>query len=213
MNQMLQARNNLTFALDRRLPTARDFRDEFFGAYEKARTELQVNGAWPKKIWNNWNKFVLGDNPPRGVKKTLLARTATSLGLRYEKRERLGLDAVFSKPSNSWFPIVVAIEHENTSDGFHEEVEKLMSVRCALKVGITLTLSAAANCKAKLNKIERTIMKSFQAVSEIAEEDHRTEYLFLVGTEVREKRNEISWYALNFSVPDGPRGKPFQAMK
>jgi hypothetical protein len=45
--------------------------------------------------------------------------------------------SVFSV-EKGWFPIVVAIEHENACAGFESEVMKLFSVRCPLKVGIVL---------------------------------------------------------------------------
>lgn len=138
----------------------------------------------------------------------MLAQTASELQLHYRNPEQLRLDAVFSN-QDLWFPIVIAIEHENAGGGFASEVMKLLSVRCRLKVGMTYPWSWCERRQKKLTDIERTIKEYCREISENIGEDPRTEYLFLVGTEVREREKVIEWYALHFRAGDGCDGATF----
>ncbi len=87
---------------------------------------------------------------------------------------------------------MVAIEHENFATYFHSEVQKLLSVRCPLKVGITYTYSATKQRNNQLQRIENTIWKNWSEARKTIGEDARTEYLFLVGTEVHEEGKVIA---------------------
>jgi len=66
--------------------------------------------------------------------RSVLARTAEALSLYYYPGEPLRIDAVFSAKKRQWFPMSVAIEHENQPSGLASEIRKLLSVRVPLKV-------------------------------------------------------------------------------
>jgi len=119
------------------------------------------------------------------------------------------LDIAFVERSAEWwYPIRVAIEHENVASDFGTtEVPKLFSVRSHLKVGITYV--QAENPKKGLEKIRQHIKNKFDLISEIVGEDPRTEYLILVGA----PKVVSDWYALDFLASQGPGEKEFQQLE
>jgi hypothetical protein len=102
--------------------------------------------------------------------------------------------------------MLVAVEHENDSRGFEQEVQKLISVRSRLKVGITYTrYRNYENCDEALRLIcEETIRPTWDRVLMSLGEEHKdTEYLFLIGHEKEAK--ELKWYYKSFRASDGYR--------
>ena len=105
--------------------------------------------------------------------------------------------------------MVVAIEHESNHRGFESEIMKLLSVRCPVKLGITYTPFFASQntegkCQQVLNDIHEVLVGKLKAISQVVDEDPKTEYLFLVGAE--EQVQVITWYACSFSAQDVSRG-------
>jgi hypothetical protein len=125
--------------------------------------------------------------------------------------EPFHLDAVFHDvATNIWFPIEVALEHENDPRTFIIEVRKLLSMRCPLKVGVTYTLKSDirnGNLEELRGTISDRISYEYKIVSDIIAESPTTEYLFLVGSEDREC--EIDWYSLAFNARVGPQNSRF----
>jgi hypothetical protein len=205
-------------------PTARAFRDAFISSYGKLRLAF-TSDRWAECWSLHPSAPVLAlpsenDRLPPEIQKSLLTLTAEEMGVRYSVREQLHLDAVFSSKENSstrkgWFPILVAIEHENDRTGFETEVIKLLSVRCPLKVGITYSLySEEAQVPGRLQEILTYIRVDFERIRSVVEEESRTEYLFLVGVELRKPEREISrWYSLDFRFCDGPQSRTFQLVE
>lgn len=200
------------------VPTAKAFRDAFIASYFNVCdrfTEVEWVERWSPRQWNLVMLWPTTEdyNPPR---QSVLAETAASLGLNYANGEPLRLDAVFSSQRENfpaWFPILVAIEHENNCYGFVSEVTKLLSVQCPLKVGITYTYSRAEKRLEKLEGVERTIWENFERISSVVHEGQGTQYLFLVGSEISEMPRRVSWYFLEFLASDGPGNQTFQPVE
>jgi len=131
------------------------------------------------------------------------------LRLNYWERQPLTVDAVYSW-QGAWFPISVAIEHENDWRGFESEIMKLLSLRCPLKVGITYADDSKLGvCSEKLMKILRG---DFGDARSRIGEDRATEYLILIGSNSADE--DIScWYSLDFRAGDGPRGRTFRKLR
>jgi hypothetical protein len=102
----------------------------------------------------------------------------------------------------------VAIEHENDPRGFRDEVQKLLSVRCPLKVGITYALTGDGSQPDLQSRVEGGIRREFAAANALSQEDGATEYLFLLGYEVNDR--ELQWRKLIFNAANGPEGQMFQ---
>lgn len=198
-------------------PTAKDFKNAFFGAYQsRARFTSE---RWQQVWTDEWARFVLWRTakPPEELEKSLLHQTAETLELDYWEDEPLKLDGAFyakgvSSQYHFPFPIVVALEHENDHRGFGHEVIKLLSVRCRLKVGITYTLlfggkNTPKERKSRIESIRQNIVKSFRQIREIVSEDPATEYLFLIGAE--EAPYSLTWYPLDFSAGQDPSDRHF----
>ncbi len=202
--------------------TAADFKKTFLDSYNQL--ELECRTTW-KEIWEKqWNGFMLWQRTDAwGAqllnKQSVLALTAEKLGLRYDNGEPMTLDAVFCARSNPhrWFPIEVAIEHENNARGFETEIEKLLSVRCRLKVGITYTGHNEATAQSGNERIREIIEDRFE-ISKRQGVEHSTDYLFLVGTDGWQKAEcappeyVCKWYGLELSGTDGPDAKDFVAL-
>jgi hypothetical protein len=134
---------------------------------------------------------------------------ANDLGLTCHPGEPLRLDGVFTSadaPRWEWFPCIVAVEHENNPSTFGNEVRKLLSVRCPLKVGITYAMSSDTRDPTRLCAgIAAEITKPFGLVNQLLPEDGSTEYLFLVGVEMPVGQRELAWHSLHFRAGDGLR--------
>ena len=193
------------------MPTAVQFYDAFLKRYEQERK------SYNDKEWENvWTDTNLWSNLMIYRKDAIIREIARNLHLQCYDREPLHLDAVFTTPDQKrqqlwdWFPIIVAIEHENNPWGFHGEINKLFSVCCPLKVGITYALLDQRKKPDEIKKIllER-ISKSYENRINLINEDPKTEYLFLVGSEC--KPRVIQWSALMFRADQGPKNASFSS--
>lgn len=201
-------------------PTALEFVSKFLEAYNLTWTSLSQDEQ--KEIWvdkDKWNRLMLWRTArrPCNLDKTVLERTADAMGLEYYEGEPLHLDGAFYSKTHALahrfpFPIIVAFEHENNHRTFDDEVVKLLSIRCRLKVGITYTqLEGAANTargrQRALEDIHQMILRDFNQIAEITGEDALSEYLFLIGVEIR--IHSLQWQALTFSAGNGTAGSSF----
>jgi hypothetical protein len=196
-----------------RKPDAETFCNAFVDWYTRIRAAFS-DERW-KEIWSIHANVVLWQpteryRPPEEIERGVLAETARELNLFYRNGEPLRLDAVFSTRER-WFPISVAIEHEYSWSGFTAEIDKLLSVRCPLKVGITYVYGRRAKQESNMQRIEEWIKSSYSMVLATIEEDETTEYLFLIAAEAEEER-EVVWYALHFNAAEGPEKKTFRLM-
>ena len=144
------------------MTSAKEFREKFLDSYRMARESHR--DEWDA-IWTDtarWSNLMIYD--PGSVVKSV----AEGLHLKCHQREPLSFDAVFVKPTNppwDWFPVVVAIEHENNPKTFDGEVKKLLSIRCRLKVGITYVLSSdTGDADALRTKIASNIQNQFGTI-------------------------------------------------
>jgi len=191
--------------------TAEQFREAFLASYTKVRSCFSDRARW-SEVFRAWNTLMLWQptatyHPPEEIELSILGETAKRLGVSYQNGEPLRIDAVFSAQRNDWFPMLVAVEHENDWRGFESEVRKLLSVRCPLKVGITYTGESPKGEQYRA-RIARIIEEDFAEISNLAEEGPQTEYLFLIGAESDDK--EIScWYSLGFQARTGPDPRGF----
>jgi hypothetical protein len=195
-------------------PTPREFCDAVVSSYSKTRAMFpdverwrQVRAQSTTQLW----MALPSENHllPEETQLSVLGRTAASLKLTYAAREQLRLDAIFSV-KETWFPIVVAIESEIVYGTFEQEIKKLLSVRCPLKVGMTGFDTSEREEKRRLLAIEEMIKVNFNQISEIIEEAPATEYLFLVDVELNIQKEISRWYSLDFQASDGPQGRTFQ---
>lgn len=212
---------------DGNIPTAMAFRDAFISAYGRVRAALSDERFGELWSCREWNALMLTRSDeashqlPKEIVSSVLSQVATELGLcypsKYPNRQPMTFDGVFVDRSDpeGWFPVKVAIEHENSRGDFWSEVQKLLSVRCPLKVGITYSLyTDAGEVHERLRIIENWIRTDLGNISRIVAEDPATEYLFLVGVEFRERCREISqWYSLDFRSSDGPQDGGFQLVQ
>jgi hypothetical protein len=202
-------------------PTAKEFLSKFLEAYHEAWDGLSPQMR--EQVWthfHDWNLFMLwrSGKRPEGLEKSVLAGTAERLDLEYYEAEPLRFDGAFYDKAQAGkhrfpFPILVAFEHENDHRGFDQEIVKLLSVRCPLKVGITYTLldDAGANTPEKrknaIEAIRRMVISDFNEISAVVKEDASSEYLFLVGAE--ERPRSLEWYAMTFSSGQDPETVQF----
>lgn len=189
-------------------PKARDFVRHFFASYGERRADADKDDSW-RDTWGStagWTSFML-----RG-EASVIAKTARRLRLCYREGEPLRLDAVFCDEKGKYrhlsppFPVLVAIEHENKSDWFDQEVRKLCLVRCPLKIGITYTLTPSIDHVRERESIRKGIVRWLDLMKTVMGEEAATEYAFLVGSE--EALRELKWYALFSSIGD-PQAQQF----
>ncbi len=181
------------------MPLYEAFLEAFVAAYNEA--HKQHAAQWPA-IWGDYGRFsdfMLYDND------SVIKRTAPAMQLGCYHGEPLRLDAVFTNDSQegwNWFPPVVIIEHENNPKGFHGEVQKLLSVRAQLKVGITYFLIGdRGNPDQLFAHLIGLIGRLFNQAGGNIQESPKSEYLFVVGVEHSERI--LSWYQLNFTAGVG----------
>jgi hypothetical protein len=195
-------------------PTAQEFARAFLESYNHCR-RLYSGQEWAT-IWgtnNLWNWFMMWTTNRPGLLKSeaVMAKTASTLGLAYWEREPLKLDGALyindETPEHGFpFPLVVALEHENDSRTFGSEIQKLLSVRCPLKVGVTYSLNVQEHASTR-ECLQQLIERKYRRIAAIVGEDAKTENLFLLGCE--EALREITWYALTFSAAAGGVGSRF----
>lgn len=118
------------------------------------------------------------------------------IGLRCHKGEPLRLDAVFTESDEwGWFPISIAIEHENNPAGLHGEINKLISIDCELKVAVTYSLLGDKSMDWVKDKIEKYFFLSLSKTNFLS--SRNSEYLFIIGNELSESPQKLSWkYAI-----------------
>ena len=184
---------------------AADFRAAFLAAYQQAR-ERYGPAEW-EEMWTDpkaWSKVMIYNED------AVVRVVAPRLNLQCWPGEPLHLDAIFfERDADYWLPIHIAIEHENAASGFREEIQKLLSIRCPLKVGITYGLTSDSGSLSDLRaRTEDKIRQEIFAVNAVMQEDLRTEYLFLIGCEI--KRFELQWFSLIFNAASGPGSQAFQ---
>ena len=195
-------------------PTAREFRDAVVTSYSKVRARFQDRDRWQEVRAKSTTPLWMARPSenyrlPEETSLSVLGEAAASLHLTYATREQLHLDAIFSY-KEVWFPIVVAIESEIVSGTFEQEVKKLLSVRCPLKVGMTGFDTSDGEEEKKLQAIEQMIKNKFKEISEIIREDPDAEYLFLIDVELNSQKEISRWYALDFRAGDGPQDRTFE---
>lgn len=183
--------------------SAIDFRTAFLEAYEQSR-RTHDDGQW-EVIWNDtaaWSLLMLY----RKDNSHILQLTAKKLGFWCLPHEPLHLDAVFCRANvEHWFPMQVAIEQENDPNTFWQEIQKLLSVRSPLKVGITYALRDGRSPGVVRARLEEIIRREFSVANTVIGEDPTTEYLFLLGIEIENKPRELSWVSLVFHAGEGPK--------
>ena len=104
------------------------FLEKYNGKY------IENQDSW-EEIWQDtckWSKFMI----------ECVIREVNYPNIRCHNGEPLRLDAVFTTSPDKWdwFPISIALEHENNPIGVHGEIKKLISIDCPLKVMITYSL-------------------------------------------------------------------------
>ena len=182
---------------------ATDFQAAFIKAYADSRI-LKSQQQW-NEIWGNsynWSNFMLYADD------SVIHNSAHLLNLEWYRGEPFRLDCVFCQNANRWFPIQIAIEHENNPRSFTTELQALLSVRSRLKVGITYLLDCDIGQRHAefREKIFDEIGHHFLAVAECVREDPETEYLFLIGSDESDNEDLI-WFQLAFRAEVGPVNK------
>jgi len=191
------------------------FREAFLKAYRDIRqsfgdTEWKKSWHLGRKERGNWNDIMLYGGA--FGQPAVLTDTAHSFApplqhcgidrLVLWDREPLHLDAVFVPGDQTqWFPMLVAIEHENDPSNFSQEVRKLLSVRAPLKVGITYGFRPNDPTETALRndftrKVVDDVRQQFRLMD--VNEDCNTEYLFLLGSCVGECA--IEWRSLTIGA-------------
>ncbi|WP_139333961.1 MULTISPECIES: hypothetical protein [Acidiphilium] len=181
---------------------AKNFFDIFVDKYKKNR-ELYSDIDW-KELWedtSNWSFFMIDNH------NSVIRQMAESFGLVCPQREPLRIDAIFTPTEKwDWFPISVAIEHENNYREFQREIKKLLSVKCGLKVGITYSIieNKKDNLENRLEfvkyKIEKSFFSSFNNMDNKLLVPHEC-YLFIIGCETSPRK--IEWYYTVVSPKEG----------
>jgi hypothetical protein len=179
--------------------TADHFLNVFLNTYAEKRAQ-HTDESW-QALWLNtvkWSNFMIYD--PESVV-SIVARNSTP-PLTRSPGEPFRLDAVFHKAgAQHWFPMLCAVEVENNPRDFDTEIQRLLSIRCPLKVGITYTLQSDASTPEGRRQLREKILTDlharFEQIDQVVLEDSNTDYLFLVGDETAEC--DLSWYALKFS--------------
>jgi hypothetical protein len=191
---------------------ATDFCAAFIKAYDQMRLRLDDDAQWQAN-WNTktWSDLMIYKRDPPAVVRAVANHLDQFCCWEKSPFEPLHLDAVFSaKSSDSWFPICIAIEHENEPGRFLDEIRKLLTIRCPLKVGITYALMDARRNQPKLlDQVEDRIRTEFAAANAVIQEAPGTEYLFLLGYEASIRT--LQWHYLIFNAGNSPEGARFQA--
>ena len=180
------------------MPLATDFLNAFVAAYNQARG-LHDDAQW-QEIWGDFSRFsnfMLYNND--SVIRRVPAHMPAHMNLRLHPGEPMHFDAVFTDVANiwSWFPPVVVVEHENNPNGFHREIQKLLSLRAKLKVGITYFMIGDRGTAEGLgNNLVGSIAALHNQAQQNIPEDPGAEYLFILGVE--NPARTLEWRALQF---------------
>ena len=168
------------------MPTAEGFLEAFIKKYNEKHYENQEQ--W-EVIWTdtyNWSNFII----------ECVIKSINYENLRCHNGEPLRLDAVFTGANLwDWFPISIALEHENNPIGVHGEIKKLISIDCPLKVLITYSLIGEKEVNWVKEKIRKSFFESLHRTDHLL--SRNSEYLFIIGKELHDKPKELSWeYAI-----------------
>jgi len=208
------------------MPVAVGGRDQFLSAFIRCYGEcrdLYSDQEFATDVWPRWDSFFFRCKRSEALRsESVISKVAFALGLEYWDGEPLRLDGVlYSKEEvverGFPFPIMVAFEHEEDPRGFQNEIMKLLSVRCPLKVGITHTITerTGPNFLERLadhrDTIRTKIAEKFRRIEAVNREDPRTEYLFLIGCQERQK--DPVWYFLSFTAGSGPGDQNFERIE
>ena len=195
-------------------PGAHQFVETFARCYNECRG-LYSDDEFTEHVWRLWPEFFFKcKRSPLLKSESVISRVASALHLEYWDGEPLRLDMVLYPKGEGveWgfpFPILVALEHEEGPRGFGNEIMKLLSVRCPLKVGITHTVTKDMNKEREA--VHQQIVDKFRRIRAINQEDPRSEYVFLIGSQERPK--DPKWYGLSFRAGDGPGDQKFERVK
>lgn len=190
-------------------PSPEAFVAKFVENYENKK-QKNNDHEW-KQIWENtniWSSFMLYDD------NSVVRKIAESFNLVCYRGEPLHVDAVFTRTKEwDWFPITVALEHENNYKSLHGEIKKLISIRCDLKVVVTYSLIELENDNIeigihRLNNAKSIIeIKIKEAFAQIGNSLGTPEesYLFIIGHETLPRN--IEWH-YTIIRPDTDSTKP-----
>jgi len=205
-------------------PSANDFLRAFLESYEEKRRGISVSPERWKQLFiskrGEWDTFMLARGGPlfEEAGTPVLFDVAGKLKLRYWAGEPLKLDGAFYDGLDRGcptfpFPIVVGIEHENNHTTFRHEIQKLLSVTCPLKVGITYPwppqsiVSQRQDKERIFEQIEHFVTESLTQISAVVREDPSSEYLFLIGVET--SPFVLTWFNLSFAAGEGIQSRHF----
>jgi hypothetical protein len=178
-----------------------DFCAAFIKAYNDARVSKEKQ-EWDA-IWGDpyaWSNFMLCADD------SVIHNTANLIRFQWYRGQPFRIDCVFCAEKNHWFPIEVAIEHENNPRTFAAEVQVLLSVRSPLKVGITYLLDyqvARGKHDEFRNQLSSQITENFSRVNQHVREHSATEYLFIIGCD-EDGNDDLAWFQLAFQAGTGP---------
>jgi len=105
----------------------------------------------------------------------------------------------------------ICVEHENNPRTFRDEIQKLLSVRSPLKVGVSYVLQSDLSKNGSrmqlIQSLQSEIREQFKLVDKFCPEGPNTEYLFLIGCDIG--NYELEWSSLQFSAVVGPQEQVF----
>ena len=183
---------------------ATDFQRAFLDSYALFRSTYVELRNW-HLLWEDtalWSDRMLYSEA------SVVRNTAKALGLRVHPGEPLRIDAVLSPQfSTSWFPIHVAVEHENAPLTLKNEIRALASIRAPLKVIITYALCDYRRPDQIVRDLPGKIAAELLSINSLLCESVSTQYLFLIGRERPER--EIQWWSMAFTSGESLEGREF----
>ncbi len=173
---------------------------ESYASFRSTYTNEDWHRLWSSTTW--WSDQMLYSE------RSVVQNTARALGLRVYPGEPLRIDAALSpQSSTSWFPIHVALEHENAPLTLANEIRALASIRAPLKVIITYALNDYRRPDQIVRDLPSKIASELLSIDSLLGEDSSTQYLFLIGKESPER--EIQWWSMAFAANESLDGKEF----
>ena len=183
---------------------ATDFQRAFLESYASFRATYVEIRDWHLL----WEDTALWSDRMLYSENSVIQNTAKALALRVHPGEPLRIDAALSPQcSTSWFPIHVAIEHENAPLTVKNEIRALASIRAPLKVIITYALCDYRRPDQIVRDLPGKIAAELLTINSLLCESVSTQYLFLVGRERPER--EIQWWSMAFTSGESLEGKEF----
>ena len=166
--------------------TADSFIKAFFEVVEKEQDNIDARLGSVDKNKNRTELYT------EYMMDTILSAIADKLDCRYEN-EKYNLDAVFySNEENNNRYFHVAIEHENTGDRAHQELEKLSLFNVPLKVLITYLYCGKDNVDSFLTQWSKSVISEMDHFKDFADKRRQ---LLIIGRrnpyETMENQSEI----------------------